>query len=93
MLSIAMLGVDIFFLINCLSFALWLTIGGAVAALLWLRYSHPHLARPIKVHLALPVVVLIGCVYLVVVPVVKEPTSTGVCVCVCVCVCVRLSLQ
>ncbi|KAK8379520.1 hypothetical protein O3P69_019447 [Scylla paramamosain] len=77
LLSMVMLEVNIFFLINFLSFALWLTIGGAVAALLWLRYTQPHLPRPIKVHLALPVLVLIGCVYLVVVPVVQEPGSTG----------------
>ncbi|XP_045108221.1 large neutral amino acids transporter small subunit 1-like [Portunus trituberculatus] len=77
LLSLVMLGVNIFFLINCLSFALWLTIGGAVAALLWLRYTQPNLPRPIKVNLALPVLVLLGCVYLVVVPVVMEPSSTG----------------
>ncbi|XP_050732254.1 large neutral amino acids transporter small subunit 1-like [Eriocheir sinensis] len=77
-LSLLMLRADIFFLINSLSFALWLTIGGAVAALLWLRRTHPHLHRPIKVHTALPTLVLIGCVYLVVVPVVREPSSTGV---------------
>lgn len=77
LLSLAMLEADIFSLINCLSFALWLTIGAAVAGLLWMRHTHPHLPRPIRVHAALPTLVMLGCVYLVVVPVVREPASTG----------------
>lgn len=40
---------DIYALINYLSFAQWLSVGGSVAALLYLRYSRPDLNRPIKV--------------------------------------------
>lgn len=73
-----MLKGDIFFLINCLSFVLWLSIGAAVAGLLWMRKTKPNLKRPIRVHTALPVIFLIGCVYLVVVPMITEPASTGI---------------
>ncbi|XP_076032737.1 juvenile hormone Inducible-21 [Oratosquilla oratoria] len=76
-LSLLMLGGNIFALINCLSFALWLSIGGATAALLWLRRTRPDLPRPIRVPIALPVIFLACCIYLVVVPVFKEPASTG----------------
>ncbi|XP_047496453.1 large neutral amino acids transporter small subunit 1-like [Penaeus chinensis] len=76
-LSLCMLGADIISLINCLSFVLWLSIGAAIAALLWLRTSQPHLHRPIRVHMALPITFLACCVYLVVVPMVTEPRSTG----------------
>lgn len=77
LLSLVMLGADIISLINCLSFVLWLSIGAAVAALLWLRRCRPTLHRPIHVHTALPVIFLAGCIYLVVVPVITEPISTG----------------
>lgn len=76
-LSLCMLGADIISLINCLSFVLWLSIGAAIAALLWLRTTQPHLHRPIRVHMALPITFLACCVYLVVVPMVTEPRSTG----------------
>ncbi|KAK8396068.1 hypothetical protein O3P69_005280 [Scylla paramamosain] len=72
-----MLEVNVFFLVKRVSFMLWLTIRGAVVAFLWLRYTQTHLPHPIKVHLALPVLELIGCMYLVVVPVVQEPSSTA----------------
>lgn len=77
LLSLVMLGGDIIFLINCLSFVLWLSIGAAIAALLWLRRSRPNLKRPIRVHTALPITFLAGCTYLVVVPMITEPISTG----------------
>ncbi|XP_045610438.2 LOW QUALITY PROTEIN: large neutral amino acids transporter small subunit 1 [Procambarus clarkii] len=77
-LSLAMLGADIISLINCLSFVLWLSIGAAVAALLWLRRTRPNLHRPIRVHTVLPLVFLAGCIYLVVVPMITEPISTGI---------------
>ncbi|KAK3876124.1 hypothetical protein Pcinc_019053 [Petrolisthes cinctipes] len=76
-LSLMLLGADIFSLINCLSFVLWLSIGAAVGALLWLRRTRPDLPRPIRVHTAVPVVFILGCVYLVVVPMITEPYSTG----------------
>ncbi|KAK7080747.1 Y+L amino acid transporter 2, partial [Halocaridina rubra] len=76
-LSLFMLGADIISLINCLSFVLWLSIGSAIAALLWLRKKRANLKRPIRVHMALPVTFLAGCVYLVVVPMITEPISTG----------------
>ncbi|XP_066940607.1 large neutral amino acids transporter small subunit 1-like [Macrobrachium rosenbergii] len=76
-LSLFMLGANIIFLINCLSFVLWLSIGAAIGALLWLRKKEPNLKRPIKVHMALPLIFFGCCVYLVVVPMITEPISTG----------------
>ncbi|KAA0202019.1 hypothetical protein HAZT_HAZT009599 [Hyalella azteca] len=77
LISLALLGLDIMALINCLSFALWLSIGAATAALLRLRYTHPLLHRPIKVPIVLPLVFLACCAYLVIVPLITDPTSTG----------------
>lgn len=76
-LSLLMLGADIIFLINCLSFVLWFSIGAAIAALLWLRRKMPEAKRPIRVHTSLPIIFLVCCVYLVVVPMITEPISTG----------------
>ncbi|KAF2354950.1 Amino acid/polyamine transporter I [Trinorchestia longiramus] len=76
-LSLCLLGLDIIALINCLSFALWLIIGAATAALLRLRQTHPHVHRPIKVPLVLPIIFLACCGYLVIVPLITDPRSTG----------------
>lgn len=40
---------DIFALINYMSFVQWLSVGGSIAALIYLRYSQPDRHRPIKV--------------------------------------------
>uniref|UniRef100_A0A6A7G6Y4 Large neutral amino acids transporter small subunit 1-like isoform X1 n=2 Tax=Hirondellea gigas TaxID=1518452 RepID=A0A6A7G6Y4_9CRUS len=76
-LSLCLLGLDIIALINCLSFVLWLSIGAATAALLWLRHTEPLLHRPIKVPLVLPIAFLLCCLYLVIVPLITAPRSTG----------------
>ncbi|KAB7501251.1 Y+L amino acid transporter 2 [Armadillidium nasatum] len=76
-LSYLMIGFGILFLINCLSFVLWLSIGTAISALLWLRYTQPNLQRPIKVNLILPLIFLACCIFLIVVPTINEPESTG----------------
>ncbi|CAL4224587.1 unnamed protein product, partial [Meganyctiphanes norvegica] len=75
--SMLLLPFDIFSLINCLSFVLWLTIGAAVAGLLWLRRAQPERPRPVKCHTAIPIIFLIGCLYLVIVPMISEPRATG----------------
>lgn len=77
LLSFLMIGFGILFLINCLSFVLWLSIGTAISALLWLRYKQPELHRPIRVNLSLPVIFLLCCVFLVIFPMITEPKSTG----------------
>ena len=80
-LSLCLLGLDIIPLINCLSFALWLSIGAATAALLKFRMNEKgtrtDIPRSMMVPLVLPVVFLACCVYLVIVPLVIAPRSTG----------------
>ncbi|XP_072931395.1 large neutral amino acids transporter small subunit 1 [Epargyreus clarus] len=45
------------------------------SAVLWLRYSQPELVRPIKVAIWMPVVFVLVCAVLLVVPVVSEPVA------------------
>ncbi|XP_026497365.2 large neutral amino acids transporter small subunit 1 [Vanessa tameamea] len=45
------------------------------SAVLWLRYKQPHLVRPIKVSLWMPIVFVTVCVVLLVVPIVSEPVA------------------
>uniref|UniRef100_A0A915I8N8 Large neutral amino acids transporter small subunit 1 n=1 Tax=Romanomermis culicivorax TaxID=13658 RepID=A0A915I8N8_ROMCU len=59
---------DVFVLINYTSFAESAVVGLAVAGLLYLRWKKPDLPRPIKLNLALPILFLLMCVFLLVLP-------------------------
>lgn len=67
---------DIFLLINYCSQILWLSVAASIAGLLYLRHSRPDLTRPIRVNLALPILFLLSCVFLVIVPAIAEPRNT-----------------
>jgi L-type amino acid transporter 5 len=68
---------DVFELINYFSLILWLSVAACILGLLYLRYSKPDMPRPIRVHLALPILFLICCLFLISVPAVAEPVNTG----------------
>jgi len=70
--------VDVEALINYISFSESLFIMLSIVALLYMRYRHPHMARPIKVWLVFPILFLTVCVFLVVTPVVARPVELGV---------------
>ena len=60
-------------LVEYFSFAAWTFYGATIAALLWMRYKRPHVKRPYKVFIGIPIVVLICAVYLVVAPFIENP--------------------
>jgi len=64
---------DIEGLIDFFSFTVWIFYGGAMAALLVLRYKEPKLPRPYKCPIIIPVIVLIISIYLVIAPIVDNP--------------------
>lgn len=66
---------DIFRLINYFSQILWLSVVASIAALLWLRHSQPDLPRPIRVNLALPIIFIVLCMVLVLLPSFTEPMN------------------
>lgn len=72
---IMLLTADIILLINYFSQILWLSVVASIAALLWLRYKQPDLPRPIKVHLSLPIIFIVLCLVLVLLPTFKDPTN------------------
>ncbi|XP_046676222.1 Y+L amino acid transporter 2 [Homalodisca vitripennis] len=67
---------DVFTLINYFSQTLWLSVGGCIAGLLYLRYTKPEMPRPIKVNLAIPILFLICVAFLVIVPSITQPFNT-----------------
>ncbi|XP_060528173.1 Y+L amino acid transporter 2 [Cylas formicarius] len=68
---------DIDVLINYVGFVTWLSIGVAVLCLPWLRWTHPELDRPIRVHLFWPVVYILATIFVTVVPMIASPYDTG----------------
>ncbi|XP_033758954.1 b(0,+)-type amino acid transporter 1-like [Pecten maximus] len=62
-------------LITFFSFAAWLFYGLTVLALLVLRFTMREVHRPIKIFILLPVVFMAFSMYLVVIPIVQNPTS------------------
>jgi len=69
---------DIFALISYLSFSMWLTFGACVAGLLWMRRTRPDLPRPLKVYLFIPIIFLVGCVALLILPLIADPWNTSI---------------
>ncbi|XP_013167118.1 PREDICTED: b(0,+)-type amino acid transporter 1-like isoform X2 [Papilio xuthus] len=60
-------------LIEFFSFTAWIFYGGAMLALIVMRYTKPHAPRPYKVPVIIPYIVLLVSVYLVVGPVINKP--------------------
>ncbi|XP_013133746.1 PREDICTED: large neutral amino acids transporter small subunit 1 [Papilio polytes] len=50
----------------------------SVAGLLWMRYTHPKLHRPIRVSLLFPMIFLVVCTFLVVFSCFKNPMEVGI---------------
>lgn len=69
---------DVYVLINYVSFveAVFTTI--SVTGLLWMRHKKPHLTRPIKVNITLPIIFFIICAFLVTFPCYVSPWEVGV---------------
>ncbi|XP_022662925.1 Y+L amino acid transporter 2-like isoform X1 [Varroa jacobsoni] len=68
---------DIYALINYLSFNYWLWVGISILALLKLRHLKPDLPRPIQVNLIFPILFLLMCVFLTVMPLYETPLKSG----------------
>ncbi|XP_069159597.1 b(0,+)-type amino acid transporter 1 isoform X6 [Procambarus clarkii] len=64
---------DIGSLIDFFSFTAWIFYGGAMAALIIMRYTMKDAPRPYKVPIVIPILVLIISVYLVVGPIIDSP--------------------
>lgn len=63
-------------LLNYFSFMTWLSIGAAVAGLIYLRITQPHLERPLKYNIMLPITFVMACIFLVVMGTVAAPMDT-----------------
>jgi L-type amino acid transporter 5 len=75
--SLAMLLVsDVFVLIDYYGQILWLSVAASIGGMLWLRHKQPDMSRPIKVNMAIPVIFLFCCAFLVIFPIPKQPMNT-----------------
>ncbi|CAG0890978.1 unnamed protein product [Darwinula stevensoni] len=69
---------DVFVLITYMSFVESLFRTFSIAALLYLRWRRPDLHRPIKaVHLGIPIVFLVVCTMMVILPIYRSPWEVG----------------
>ena len=71
---------NIYTLINYVQIVNWLAIGIATTGLLWLRVIRPprdH-PRPLQVNLIFPIIFLLGCLFLVVFPIIQAPLDTAI---------------
>ncbi|GAB0092976.1 b(0,+)-type amino acid transporter 1 [Sergentomyia squamirostris] len=60
-------------LIDFFSFTAWIFYGGAMLALIVMRYTKPNYPRPYKVPIIIPLLVLVISAYLVVGPIIDKP--------------------
>ena len=72
-------GSEIQSLVMYFSFAVWLTYGFAIFAVIILRIRRPNLARPFKVWIANPIFMTVVSLYLIVAPYIKQPVESSVC--------------
>uniref|UniRef100_A0A1W7RB56 b(0,+)-type amino acid transporter 1 n=1 Tax=Hadrurus spadix TaxID=141984 RepID=A0A1W7RB56_9SCOR len=61
-------------LIDFFSFAAWFFYGTAVSTVIVLRWTKKDVPRPYKVPLIIPIIVVIICIYLVMAPILQNPT-------------------
>jgi len=69
---------DVYVLINYVSYVEALFTLISVSGLLWMRYKQPKTERPIKVNLALPIIYLIVCLFLVIFSCTQTPYVVGI---------------
>ncbi|XP_055635136.1 b(0,+)-type amino acid transporter 1 isoform X1 [Toxorhynchites rutilus septentrionalis] len=60
-------------LIDFFSFTAWIFYGGAMLALIVMRYTKPNYPRPYKVPLIIPILVMVISGYLVAAPIIEKP--------------------
>ncbi|XP_076333155.1 Y+L amino acid transporter 2-like [Tachypleus tridentatus] len=79
LLSLAYLTtVHVYTLINYTAFSEALFVMFSVSGLLWMRIKYPHLNRPIKLNIVIPIVFLLICGFLVFLPFYVNPWDTGI---------------
>lgn len=65
-------------LINYIQISYWLAIAAATASLFYFRWKIPNEPRPIRVNLLIPITFFIGCVALVLIPIIGSPKDTAI---------------
>ncbi|CAD5216601.1 unnamed protein product [Bursaphelenchus okinawaensis] len=71
---------NIYTLINYVQIVNWLAIAIATCGLLYLRHTKPpkDYPRPLQVGLVWPIIFLLGCVFLIVFPIIQAPMDTAI---------------
>lgn len=68
---------DVYVLITYSSVVETFFIMLSVTGVLWFRYTRPDMARPIKVNILVPIVFVIICIFLILVPIYQVPYEAG----------------
>lgn len=65
---------DVGVLVEIASFLIWITYGGAMSCVLILRKTHPHLPRPFRVPIIIPIFTVTVAVFLAIIPMITNPS-------------------
>lgn len=65
---------DVGVLIELASFLVWIAYGGAMSCVIVMRKTHPHIPRPFRVPIVIPIFTVSVSLFLAIIPMITKPS-------------------